>query len=76
MPGSAQDIASAVWSLMPASVRIAGTPVTPKRYDPRTGTTSKPPEVYYVVNVRIPRAAERAEEPRLMAALDKWLGGL
>lgn len=59
MAGTAQDLAAAVRALVPTSVTIAAQTVTATVYDTEADKT--PPNIYYVVNVRIPNPAQRSE---------------
>ncbi len=61
MTARARDIAAAVRALMPATVLVGTTEVSPGLYDTSTGTTTAPADCYYVLNVRVPEVLVRSE---------------
>lgn len=64
----AQVLAAAVKALVPTSPPIAGTPASVTVYDTAV-TEAKPPNIYYVVNVRVPRVETRSESSRPVSVL-------
>jgi hypothetical protein len=70
MTGTAQDLAAAVKALVPSSVVVGGTTAAVDRYDTELGL-DLPPNLYYVVNVRVPNVAERSESGQPVSVLCK-----
>ena len=54
-----------VKALLPASVTLSGTTVSPKVYDTRVH--EKPAREYFVLNVRVPDVSERSEAASTLA---------